>query len=827
MNNLYPLFRIFERMQFKALSFLFVLVGLSFQSHAQLQLPLNGGTTYPIVATNSQEGKLYTISVVDTSHLNEIYEVCVYNGNFWACLPHFKYDQPVGSLGDPQYLLTSICEFKGDIYIGGKFINGNVLSEASNLYKFDGNAWVTVAKNINTKDYGINKMVVWNDTLVAVGKFSKAGTRDVSNIAKFNGDDWSFFGTSPTTEGANGEIKDLEIINDNVFIVGDFNKVGGDPTGSIARWRKGQGWGGIGDPFSKKITHHIEPFDGDLVAIGETVTGDTTIRIFKDGQWILPSVSQPKMTVVNGIAKPVIINNTLYIYGPFKNGTDTIDLILYKESSWFYTDLRLPKDVSFQIVGDYNVAFGNFNITSTHSPFNHVMGLKSNKILISGSIYGDENNNCTFDDGELKAVAQIVAKSTDFSGEFYLVETDDIGNWEMELNAGKGYTFKVLYIKDKYNTTCSKKSIVPQASGVKIENFNFGLDFSKAESDLKVTTGNLFGKISPNNKESVVYFYASNCGNVSIDGKSIHIAFDSSLAILEISPTPADQKPGMITWTVNNLKPGETFNYRILLNPITKSISTPLTFLARTGSGSILNDADTKDNFDTLRTTVQSFDELNYKTVSNEGTFESINQLDYGIYFTNTTNNIATSVTVIDTLDTDLPLTEMRLLNQSHKSTRTIKGNVYTVTYNDINLQSRENGSASTSGFFEYKFIMDQVVQKAADQTFTNTATIVFNYANSKRTNTVTSVLSKFTYIPPVENKLGLLLYPVPSLNQLKIENKTTTSMHLSVYSSTGQFVTQIDVNPEELTSLDVSLWSNGIYIISNGTSSTTFAVQH
>ena len=88
-------------------------------------------------------------------------------------------------------------------------------------------------------------------------------------------------------------------------------------------------------------------------------------------------------------------------------------------------------------------------------------------------------------------------------------------------------------------------------------------------------------------------------------------------------------------------------------------------------------------------------------------------------------------------------------------------------------------------------------------------------------------MLSKFSHVAPIENRLGLLLYPIPSQSELKIENKNNSSMHLIVYNSTGKKMSELNINAEELAYLDVSTWSNGIYIISNGTNSTTFAVQH
>ena len=286
----------------------------------------------------------------------------------------------------------------------------------------------TVANNIKTKDKGINQMIVWKDTLIAAGSFTQAGTSSASNIARFDGTNWSFLGNGSGFEGANGEINDLELINNNIFIGGDFDEVAGKNTGSVARWTSFGEWGGLGDPFDKTPTYHLESFKSDLVAVGKKVSGNPDIRVFKNGLWELPGgLNELICAESNCVAQPVVINNKLYVYGPFLDGTDTVDLVLSENSAWNNTNVMLPDGIRFQQVANYNVAFGSFVHTDNDVKFNNLIGLKDNHILISGNVYGDENNDCIFNSNENGISAQVIIRSKDFSKEFYLVETDADG----------------------------------------------------------------------------------------------------------------------------------------------------------------------------------------------------------------------------------------------------------------------------------------------------------------------------------------------------------------------------------------------------------------
>lgn len=826
---------IFERMRNRRLHIAFVLMGFLWAFsplNAQILGNLQGGSTYPVITSKSYNGKVFTVSIVDDTKLNEKFEVCVFNGYYWTCLPEFSFPQAVLASNDPVYRITSVCELKGEVYIGGRFEGGSVANETNNFFKYDRIAgeWKSVANNIKTRNDGINQMVIYNDTLIAAGKFSSAGGTQVSNIAKFDGTNWSFLGSSNGTEGSNGEINALEIINDNLYVAGDFTEVGGQFTGSIARWKSGEGWGGIGSPFSNGETEYLKAYRDGLVAVGKTQTGDSVVRIFSGGLWYLPSLNTPQLNSAGSLPEPLIINDQLFLHGPFIDGQQEFDLVYLNQSKWLESSIDIPNDVNFETYNNEAVAFGSFNFNQDDRTFNNIIKLSNNKFVLKGKIFGDLNGNCSQDPLETGVQAQVQIQSTDFSREFYLVETDAQGNYEIELNLQKPYLVKAIFPKDRYQQGCASKVLLAQNSSSVIKEFNLGFDFSKAEYDLSLNSGALHGVISPTNKESVVYYFIQNTGNRPISNKSVHATLDERLSIVSVDPLPADRTNNKITWAINDLNPGETLILKIDIGKSTLPIGEKLNFFIRGGSGILNEDIDKVDNYDTLTTTVSTINKNTFKTVSKEGNFQSLDVLDYGIYFQNPTSRTIKTVVVVDTLDTDLPIERIRLTNISHNpqmvKRQIVQDNIYVLTYENVNLKSAENGAALSSGFFTYQFLMNDVAQKAVDQTYTNRASIIYEYQEEEITNTVETVLVKYSNVPDITYSSGLSAYPSPCDKNLTIRNHHQKDLEAVIYDLQGKVVSRFSLSALSSINLSTENLESGYYIIQTSEGSLKFAVQ-
>lgn len=832
MKNVQATSIIFDKMsrfsKFIAACLCILLILVVKENRAQVLGNLESGRTKQVIATSTSGDNIYTVSLIDNTQLAEKFEICIYNGLYWSCLPTFSFPQAVLSTGNPFYRITSICELNNEIYIGGRFENGSVINETNNLFKFNKvtDQWESVANNIKTRNDGINQMVVYNNSLIAAGSFSKAGGADVSNIAEFDGTNWDFLGSSNSSEGSNGPINALEIINDNLYVAGNFTEVGDQFTGSIARWKTGEGWGGIGSPFSNGETKYLKSYGTGLVAVGITHTGDSMVRIFKGGLWFLPSLTTPTLVNTTDIPEPLVIDNKLFLYGPFKNGTDLFDLAHLSQSNWLKSDVDIPNDVSFVAYKNEALAFGDFNFNQNGRSYNNILKLSNSTLILKGNVFGDLNNSCTKDGLEEGVQSQVRITSQDFSKEFYLIETDAQGNWEAELNLQKPYLIEAFFSKDRYKQNCTSVQLNAQSSAKVIQDLNLGLNFSTAEYDLSLSSANLMGITSPTNKESNIYFFITNTGNRTLSNKSVHATLPDNISIKSISPLPADITGQNYTWAVNNLKPGETLRVLICLDKMSTPVGTKLQFISRGGSGILADDTDKTDNDDTLKTIVGNINTNTFKTVSKEGKFTSLNELDYGIYFQNPTGRTIKTITVIDTLDTDLPVKKIRLTDISHYANRELKGNIYKVVYENVNLQSAENGASVSSAFFNYKFFLNDLKQKFVDQTFTNTATIVYEYYEKESTNTVETVLVKYNNNPNIQNKMGIKAYPNPSVKQMIIENLNSSQISAQVYDINGKLIKNIILPKYGSYVLNTEQFASGFYFLKTEKGSFKFAVK-
>jgi hypothetical protein len=118
--------------------------------------------------------------------------------------------------------------------------------------------------------------------LYAIGQFNLAGGTSVSNIAKWNGSQWSGVGAS----GLSGVGYSLAVHDDGsgpaLYAGGGFTQAGGVPAVRVARW-DGSSWSAVGsgaDGLVRKL-HEYDFGDGpELVACGQfTSIGGVTARV--------------------------------------------------------------------------------------------------------------------------------------------------------------------------------------------------------------------------------------------------------------------------------------------------------------------------------------------------------------------------------------------------------------------------------------------------------------------------------------------------------------------------------------------------------------------
>lgn len=154
----------------------------------------------------------------------------------WDGQNWFGYNLPFLLMNSDQ--ICTIEEFNGEIYLGGSFIDTlswsiynfgklcqNQLCEVSTTQPFSGSA-------------AVYKLIEFNHELIVAGEFNSAYG---NNLIKWDGQNYLSFGL-----GTNGPVSDMLIYNNELYIVGNFSMVDGVPVSNIAKWN-GTQWTRIGN----------------------------------------------------------------------------------------------------------------------------------------------------------------------------------------------------------------------------------------------------------------------------------------------------------------------------------------------------------------------------------------------------------------------------------------------------------------------------------------------------------------------------------------------------------------------------------------------------
>lgn len=223
--------------------------------------------------------------------------------------------QPIiesGKIGIHGLPLT-LTKKDGNLYVGGIFDTvGN--TKATNIAKWNGTNWSSLGNGING---GVSKLVFHDNLLYAVGGFDSAGTVSAHNIAKWDGSNWSAITGSP-----NGAVKDILFADSSIYIIGEFDSVSGVPAKHIARW-DGYNWSAIGSGI-KGYVSALCLHDTTIIVGGEFDTVGTAV-IHNIASWNGSEWSALGSGPNGGVSALTTDGDDIYAAGYFwLIGTDTI-----------------------------------------------------------------------------------------------------------------------------------------------------------------------------------------------------------------------------------------------------------------------------------------------------------------------------------------------------------------------------------------------------------------------------------------------------------------------------------------------------------------------
>lgn len=184
--------------------------------------------------------------------------VAKWDGNAWSSL---GFDGSFGSPAQVRFLRM----FGSDLYAGGRFVNAGADDEGDYIAKWDGVEWSALGTGLSDE---VRSMAASEDALYVGGEFITAGGIEVNHVAKWDGTSWFALGsgTGPGRTTDQVPVRTVAVLGDTVIAGGDFEEVDGHVANHIARW-DGANWSTFGSETFTEIPD----------VTGSTSSGEATV----------------------------------------------------------------------------------------------------------------------------------------------------------------------------------------------------------------------------------------------------------------------------------------------------------------------------------------------------------------------------------------------------------------------------------------------------------------------------------------------------------------------------------------------------------------------
>ncbi len=228
-----------------------------------------------------------------------------------ACWDGASWSDLDGGLNDRVYALLML---DGDLLAAGSFTADTHGAPLNRIARWDGVAWFPLSQGLNGI---VSDLVVWNGALIAGGYFNQVDGASTPYLAIWDGTAWQ-----PFPSGPNDFVTRLEVYNGRLVVCGDFSALGGVPAGYIGQW-DGASWSPLGSGLDLsdwgagmymrdlqvlddhlfvagsfrnaggKPSYGIACWTEDLTAIAENVTPARSL-----GVWNYPNPFNPSTEIV-------------------------------------------------------------------------------------------------------------------------------------------------------------------------------------------------------------------------------------------------------------------------------------------------------------------------------------------------------------------------------------------------------------------------------------------------------------------------------------------------------------------------------------------------
>lgn len=194
-------------------------------------------------------GQFYTATNTDGSTTKVDY-VVKWDGSAWRGFGNGPYSGVGG-------YVNSLAVVGSSLYVGGSFPSAlnpdGTFPTVNNIARWDGTTWSALGGGVNGNVVAI---VPYGTGICAGGLFSQAtqansSSLTVNSVAYWDGANWSALGTG-VSGGSFSYVQALAVLNNNLYVGGNFTAAGGSSANYVARWN-GTLWSPLGSSVSNGV----------------------------------------------------------------------------------------------------------------------------------------------------------------------------------------------------------------------------------------------------------------------------------------------------------------------------------------------------------------------------------------------------------------------------------------------------------------------------------------------------------------------------------------------------------------------------------------------
>ena len=429
---------------------------------------------------------------------------------------------------------------------------------------------------------------------------------------------------------------------------------------------------------------------------------------------------------------------------------------------------------------------------------------------LAGEVFYDYNQNKIHDDNE----GTISNQRIWLTPQNQEILTDQNGQFHKFCFSGINYFLEWMEDPDWILTTDSISYTISSFTPGLPNNLNkdFGLypSFSTHQGLIDLSSN------STRCNTDVDFFLRHENLGTFLESGSVRLQYDPSCSFVSAYPNvglTVDTFAKTLEWAYDSLYP---FQYQdmsiILAMPDQNSTNNSLQFLVELFRDS-MNTEILLDSYTYTPTVLCSFDP-NDKQVMPAGVRDEHytlhdQKLTYTVRFQNTGNAEAIDIRILDTIDTDLDINTLRIVNSSFPVQTSVKDQAIEFLFKNIWLPDSTHNEPESHGFITY-----QIKPKAGLADYTeieNTAHIIFDFNDAIVTNTTKNTM--VTVIPvglkEIE-KTEITIWPNPADDIIYISAKNQQPIDkVIIYSTLGELVLTQKGNK-----VDVGHLPKGIYLV-------------